>query len=76
MPTWQGTDIDKLSDDELREAIYSVGTIDANRVDKLAQPKERHKKLFEAYPPVENPTFTLLAIELNNEFKKRNLTNV
>jgi len=73
---WQGIEISKLSDDELLDAIHSVGTIDANRVDKLAQPRERHKKLFEAYPPTENPAFTLLAIELNNEFKKRNLTNV
>lgn len=73
MPTWQGQSLDKLSDDELLEAIYSVGTIDKNRWDKLEQVKERHAKLFAAHPPTENPAFTELATALNAEFKKRGL---
>lgn len=71
MPTWQGQSLDKLSDDELLNAIHSVVTIDKNRLDKLDQVKERHAKLFAAHPPTENPTFTELATGLNDEFKKR-----
>lgn len=70
---WQGKPIDTLTDDELRDAIYSVGAIDANRVDKLLQPRKRHQKLFDAHPPVENPVFIQLAAELNEQFKLREL---
>ncbi len=68
-----GKEISSLSNDELYDAIHSVGTIDANRVDKLAQSRKRHKPIFEKHPPVENPVFIELAIALNNEFKSRKL---
>lgn len=69
-------EIKDLSDDELRDAIHSVVGIDKNRLDKLDNPRKRHAKLFEKHPPIENPTFTNLAIALNNEFKNRKMTNV
>lgn len=70
---WQGKSIKDLSDDELIDAIHTVGSIDNNRVDKLSQTKKRHKTIFEKHPPVENPAFTNLAIELSKQISLRNL---
>ncbi len=73
---WRGKNIAELTDDELRDAIISVGGIDGNRVDKLSQSRKRHKAIFEKHPPVENPAFVQLATELNNEFKNRELKEI
>lgn len=70
---WNSKNIAALEDDELWEAIHSVGTIDANRVDKLSQSRKRHVPIFNKHPPTENPAFTQLAVELNTEFKNRKL---
>lgn len=76
MTTWKGKELSELSDNELRDAILDVATMDKFRVDKLSSPKKRHAKLFTAHPPTENPVFTNLAINLNTEFRNRKLTNV
>lgn len=73
---WRDTPIAKLTDDELRDAIISVADMDKNRVDKLDNKRKRHIKLFAAYPPVENPVFTQLVTELNNEFQSRQLKEI
>lgn len=73
---WHGTEIAKLTDDELRDAIHSIGDIDKNRVDKLSQSRKRHNAIFDKHPPVEGTAFTQLATELNNEFQLRGLENV
>lgn len=65
-----------LSNDELRDAIFSVGDIDNYRFDKLGAKRKRHEKLFKTYPPVENPTFIQLINELNEQFKLRQLGNL
>lgn len=70
---WQGKPIEKLLDDELIEAIHSVGSMDGNRIDKLSQTGKRHKAIFDKHPPVENPVFIELVSELQLEFKKRKL---
>ena len=69
---WKGKKISDLSDDELWEAIHSVGGMDNFRFDKLANPRKRHKNIFDKHPPTENPTFTNLINELNQEWKQRN----
>ena len=69
-------EVASLTDDELRDAIISVGRMDGFRYNALAKPKKRHEKIFANKPPVENPVFTNLVNELQNEFKSRNLTNV
>lgn len=71
--TWQGKNLDILSDDELRDAILSVGDMDNFRFDKLAKPRKRHAKIFNSNPPIENPVFTQLINDLNGELKKRKL---
>lgn len=73
---WGNIEIKKLTDDELRDAIHSVGSMDGFRVDQLSNYRERHKKLFEKHPPTENELFAKLVNELNVEFKNRKLTNV
>lgn len=73
---WQNKNIKDLSDDELKDAIHLVAEIDKNRVDKLAQSRKRHIKLFNDKPPVENNTFIELTIELNQEFKNRKLKEI
>ena len=69
-------EISSLTDDELRDAIISVGRMDGFRYNALAKPKKRHEKLFAKHLPTENPVFTNLVNELQNEFKSRKLTNV
>lgn len=73
---WSNKEIKDLNDDELWEAIHSVAFIDANRIDKLSEPRKRHKNIFENHPPVENPIFTNLANALNQEYRKRNNVKV
>lgn len=73
---WREKEISALSNDELIEAIHSVGGMDGYRVDKLASPRKRHQKIFDKHPPVENPAFVQLATELNNEYKSRNLKEI
>lgn len=73
---WCNIPINKLSEDELCLAIYSVAEMDRNRVDKLDQSRERHTKLFTKHPPTENPAFTEIVTELNNEFNRRWLTRI
>ena len=73
---WNGKNIVDLTDDELIAAIHSVVDIDKNRLDKLSNSRERHKKIFEKHPPVENPVFTQLATELNEQFQLRQLKEI
>ena len=81
MPTdikWQGKWIKDLSDDELREALLTVGNMDNFRFDKSKDPrlnKKNHRlgKIHNGNLPPENPTFTNLIIALNEEFKSREL---
>lgn len=73
---WKDKDIKLLSDDELREAILAVSDIDKNRLDKLDKPRKRHEKIFKNTAPTESPIFIQLAKELNDEFKKRELTEL
>lgn len=74
-----GKEIYSLSDDELRDAIISVGEMDNFRYTKLKKPGKRHSKIFDKHPPTENSTFTNLVNALQNEFKsrksKKELTN-
>lgn len=73
---WQGKPIEKLSDDELIDAIHSVGSIDKNRLDQLDKSGKRHKAIFDKHPPVENPVFIELSTKLLEQFQLRNLKNV
>lgn len=70
---WHGKEISSLSDDELRDAIISVGEMDNFRFTKLIQQRKRHKKIFDDYPPKENIVFTELVNELNSELKQRGI---
>lgn len=70
-------EISALTDDELLDAIHSVGSMDNFRFDKLKdprinKPKHRLNRIFAANPPVENKAFTELTMALNQEFKNRN----
>lgn len=70
-------EISALTDDELLDAIHSVGSMDNFRFDKLKDPrinksKHRLNRIFAANPPVENKAFTELTMTLNQEFKNRN----
>lgn len=71
-----GKEIKELTDDELIDAIHAVVDIDKNRLDKLDVSRKRHKPLFEKHPPIENPVFTQLATELNEQFKSRKLKEI
>ena len=74
---YAGRDIKTLSDDELWAAIHNIADMEKFRFDKLQDPrvkKDKHRlnKIFKNNPPVENETFTNLAIALNTEWKTRN----
>lgn len=77
-PLYGQKKIKDLTDDELWAAINSVADMENFRFDKLQdprikKPKHRLNKIFTANPPVENNTFTQLAIALNDELKLRNI---
>jgi len=69
---WNNKPIQKLSNDELKDAILKVADMDKFRLDRLEHPKAK-KKFLNQPPPIENPAFTKLVTELNNEFQSRKL---
>lgn len=70
------TEIEKLTDDELKLAIHAVVDIDKFRLDQIDNKRDRHKVIFKNHPPIENANFTRLVEELNSEFKKRGIKNL
>lgn len=77
---YAGKSISHLSDDELWAAIHNIAGMEKFRFDKLQDPKikkDKHRlnKIFKNNPPVENETFTNLAMALQLEWKNRNVEN-
>lgn len=69
---WKGTEINKLTNQELIDASFELNKIQSNYDNKISNPK--FLKKFENQPiPTPNPAFIQLQEEVKTEIEKRSL---